>query len=47
MRNSSSDKQVKHIRNKIETPEIRTEQRIVVLYCACTGITHVQYKKVA
>ena len=46
IRNSSSYKQVKHIRNKIVTPEWLTEQRVVVLHCACTGIAHMQYEEI-
>ena len=46
IRNGSSDKQVKHIHNKLVTPEWLTEQRVLVLHCACTGITPVQYEKI-
>ena len=46
VRLSSTDKQVKHTHNKIVTFEWRTEQRVVVLHYACTGITPVQYEKI-
>ena len=41
---SSSDNQVKHMHNKIVALEWLTEQRVIVLHCACTRITPVQYK---